>query len=83
MNKKVSIQATLRGVPKNVAVVPRAQVTYRYRYSLQTYTKRGGWSPSISCDDWDTIVSQAEYNVRGGEECRIVDNGEPDKVNGV
>lgn len=85
MGKKVSIQATLRGVPKGVEFIPRSQVRYRYRYTLQTQSLSGSWSASISTDDWDTVVSQAEHAMkipRGGK-CRIVDNGDPDKETGA
>ncbi len=79
---KVSIEATLRGVPKGVSVIPRSQVKYPYRYTLQTRWEAGSsWSDDLSCNDWNTVVAQAEFkltNTRVAPMVRIVDNGDPE-----
>ena len=83
MPKKVSIEATLQRLPKGVQAIPRAQVTYRYRYTLQTLSEGGGWSDSLSTDDWNTVAGQAEFAHGRGVGCRVVFNGEPDKETGA
>lgn len=79
---KVSIEATLRGVPKGASVIPRSQVKYPYRYTVQTKSEVGqNWFDSLSCDDWNVCVGHAGFKLRGRippVEIRIVDNGDPE-----
>lgn len=77
---KVSTSVTLKGLPKGVTCVPRAKVTYRYRYSVQVHGG-GGWVERLSTDDWNAAVDYAALQQRP-DLFRIVDNGEPDKENG-
>lgn len=75
----VSIQATLNGVPKGVAVIPRSQVKYNERYHVQLrHTRKDGkeqWLPQMETDDWNKAVEYLSFAKRK-KDFRIVDNSE-------
>lgn len=55
---KVSIEATLKGLPMSVPFVSREQVLYPKRYTVQTAPPVGypPYTDSLSTDDWNEAV---------------------------
>ena len=73
---RASISATLKGT--TVPVIPRSQVRYSTRYTVQEQAPAGNWVDNFGCNDWNMAVSMADQDQRCGRKTRIVDNGDPE-----